>query len=205
MIYPDEFQNLMDSFKQMPGIGDKSAERFVYAIDQLDYDKVETFSKNLLDFKNNIRKCEICGHLTNHERCSICDDETRDKSTICVVEDSKSVFMFEKTGQFKGVYHVLGGLISPIDEINPDDINLYSLVNNRVNGDIKEIIIALNPSVEGEMTSLYIQKLLEDKNSNSSGNVKLSRLSYGIPVGADIEYMDPLTIIRAIDDRKFLS
>lgn len=205
MIYPDEFHNLMDSFKQMPGIGDKSAERFVYAIDQLDYDKVETFSKNLLDFKNNIRKCEICGHLTNHERCSICDDETRDKSTICVVEDSKSVFMFEKTGQFKGVYHVLGGLISPIDEINPDDINLYSLVNNRVNGDIKEIIIALNPSVEGEMTSLYIQKLLEDKNSNSSGNVKLSRLSYGIPVGADIEYMDPLTIIRAIDDRKFLS
>lgn len=205
MIYPDEFQNLMDSFKQMPGIGDKSAERFVYAIDQLDYDKVETFSKNLLDFKNNIRKCEICGHLTNHERCSICDDETRDKSTICVVEDSKSVFMFEKTGQFKSVYHVLGGLISPIDEINPDDINLYSLVNNRVNGDIKEIIIALNPSVEGEMTSLYIQKLLEDKNSNSSGNVKLSRLSYGIPVGADIEYMDPLTIIRAIDDRKFLS
>lgn len=205
MIYPDEFQNLMDSFKQMPGIGDKSAERFIYAIDQLDYDKVETFSKNLLDFKNNIRKCEICGHLTNHERCSICDDETRDKSTICVVEDSKSVFMFEKTGQFKGVYHVLGGLISPIDEINPDDINLYSLVNNRVNGDIKEIIIALNPSVEGEMTSLYIQKLLEDKNSNSSENVKLSRLSYGIPVGADIEYMDPLTIIRAIDDRKFLS
>lgn len=205
MIYPDEFQNLMDSFKQMPGIGDKSAERFVYAIDQLDLEKVEAFSKNLLDFKNNIRKCEICGHLTNHEICSICDSESRDKSTICIVEDSKSVFMFEKTGQYKGVYHVLGGLISPIDEVNPDDINLYSLINNRLSTEVKEVIIALNPSVEGEMTSLYIQKLLEDNNGNSDNKIKLSRLSYGIPVGADIEYMDPLTIIRAIDDRKFLS
>lgn len=204
-MYPDEFQNLMDSFKQMPGIGDKSAERFVYAIDQLDEEKVESFSKNLIDFKKNIRKCEICGHLTNSDVCSICDNSGRDKSTICVVEDSKSVFMFEKTGQYKGVYHVLGGLISPIDEVNPDDINLHSLINNRLTNDIKEIIIALNPSVEGEMTSLYIQKLLEDKNKASKNKVKLSRLSYGIPVGADIEYMDPLTIIRAIDDRKFLS
>ena len=107
--------------------------------------------------------------------------------------------MFEKTHKFNGVYHVLGGLISPIDEVNPDDINIVSLVNNRITEDVKEVIIALNPSVEGEMTSLYIQKLLETK------NVKVSRLSYGIPMGADIEYLDPLTIIRAIDDRKFLS
>lgn len=206
MIYPDEFQQLMDSFKQMPGIGDKSAERFVYAIEQLDEDKVETFAKNLIDFKKNIRKCDVCGHLTNGELCSICSSENRDKSTICVVEDSKSVFMFEKTGQYKGVYHVLGGLISPIDEINPEDINIYSLINKRLSDDIKEIIIALNPSVEGEMTSLYIQKLIEDSEKSLSGyKIKLSRLSYGIPVGADIEYMDPLTIIRAIDDRKFLS
>lgn len=206
MIYPDEFQNLIDSFKNFPGIGEKSAERFVYAVNDMDYDKVEEFSKNLIDFKNNIRECSICGHLTNKDICSICSNEHRDSSVICVVEDSKSVIMFEKTGQFKGVYHVLGGLISPIEEINPDDINLYSLINNRLNDNVKEIIIALNPSVEGQTTSLYVQKLIEDyEKKNGFSHIKLSRLSYGIPAGADIEYLDPLTIIRAIDDRKFLS
>lgn len=199
MIYPEEFQELIDDFKNFPGIGDKSAERFVYAIDNLEFDKIEKFSKDLLNFKNNIKRCSVCGHITNREICPICDGDGRDKSLICVVEDSKSVFMFEKTGKYKGTYHVLNGLISPIDEVNPDDINIHSLINNRINDEVKEVIIALNPSVEGEMTSLYIQKLLEKK------NVKLSRLSYGIPVGADIEYLDPLTIIRAIDDRKFLS
>ena len=199
MIYPEEFQELIDDFKSFPGIGDKSAERFVYSIDSLDFDKVEKFSKDLIDFKNNIKRCSICGHITNKDICPICDSDSRDKSLICVVEDSKSVFMFEKTAKYKGTYHVLNGLISPIDEIDPDDINISTLINNRINDTVSEIIIALNPSVEGEMTSLYIQKLLENK------NVKLSRLSYGIPVGADIEYLDPLTIIRAIDDRKFLS
>jgi len=199
MIYPDEFQELIDDFKNFPGIGDKSAERFVYAIDNLEYDKVEKFSKDLLNFKNNIKRCSVCGHITNQDVCSICDSDARDKSLICVVEDSKSVFMFEKAGKYNGTYHVLNGLISPIDEVNPDDINIPSLINNRINEGVNEVIIALNPSVEGEMTSLYIQKLLEKK------DVKLSRLSYGIPVGADIEYLDPLTIIRAIDDRKFLS
>lgn len=199
MIYPDEFQELIDDFKNFPGIGDKSAERFVYSIDNLEFDKVEKFSKDLLNFKNNIKRCSVCGHITNHDICSVCDGDARDKSVICVVEDSKSVFMFEKTGKYKGTYHVLNGLISPIDEINPDDINIHSLVNDRINDNVKEVIIALNPSVEGEMTSLYIQKLLEKK------EIKLSRLSYGIPMGADIEYLDPLTIIRAIDDRKFLS
>lgn len=200
MIYPEEFQQLMDSFKNLPGIGEKTAERYVYAIDNLEIDKVEEFSNSLRNFKNNIKRCSICGHITNREICNICDSDARDKSLICVVEDSKSVFMFEKTGKYNGVYHVLGGLISPIDEINPEDINIGSLINKRINNEVKEVIIALNPSVEGDMTSLYIQKLLENKD-----NIKLSRLSYGIPVGADIEYLDPLTIIRAIDDRKFLS
>ncbi len=199
MIYPDEFEKLLESFKRFPGIGDKSAERFVYAVDSLDIDQVEEIANNLINFKKNIRKCKICGHLTNKDICNICDSNTRDKNLICVVEDSKSVFSFEKTGKFSGTYHVLGGLISPIDEINPEDLNIYSLVNDRINEETNEIIIALNPTVEGEMTSLYIQKLLEGK------NVKISRLSYGIPMGADIEYLDPLTIIRAMDDRKFLS
>lgn len=199
MIYPEEFEKLKESFQLFSGIGEKSAERFVYGVNEIELEKIEEFAKNLVDFKNNITICKCCGHLTNRETCCICSSDDRDKSTICVVEDSKSVFMFEKAGKYKGLYHVLGGLISPIDDVNPDDINLYNLINNRINDDTKEVIIALNPSVEGEMTSLYIQKLLENK------NIKVSRLSYGIPIGTDIEYLDPLTIIRAIDDRKFLS
>ena len=199
MIYPKEFEELLEDFKLFQGIGDKSAERFVYGVNDLDIGKVEKFAKDLQEFKKNIRKCKKCGHLTNKEICNICDSESRDKSIICVVEDSKNVIMFEKTGKYNGTYHVLGGLISPIDEINPEDLNIMSLINTRITDETKEIIIALNPSVEGEMTSLYIQKLLEKK------NVKVSRLSYGIPMGADIDYLDPLTIIRAIDDRKFLS
>ena len=197
MIYPDEFEKLLEDFKLLPGIGDKSAERFVYAIDAMSIDKVNEFSDNLKKFKENIRKCCICGHISNKETCNICDKSSRDHNTICVVEDSKSVFTFEKSGKFNGVYHVLGGLISPIDEINPEDLNIKSLLS-RINDDTKEVIIALNPNVEGEMTSLYVQKLLKEK------NVKVSRLSYGIPMGGDIEYLDPLTIMRAIDDRKFL-
>lgn len=199
MIYPEEFEQLIESFKKLPGVGDKSAERYVYAVDKMDYDTIDEFVKNLLSFKKNIHKCDVCGHLTNSDLCKICSSTVRDKSIICVVEDSKSVFMFEKTGKYNGVYHVLGGLISPIDDINPEDINIYSLINNRIDDDVKEIILSLNPSVEGEMTSLYIKKLLEGK------NVKVSRLSYGLPMGADIEYLDPLTIIRAMDDRKILS
>ena len=200
MIYPEEFQELMDSFKNLPGIGDKSAERYVYSIDNLETDKVEKFANSLIEFKKNIKRCDVCGHLTNKDICNICSSDARNKSLICVVEDSKSVFMFEKTGKFNGVYHVLGGLISPIDDVNPDDINIKSLLTKRLNNMENEIIFALSPSVEGDMTTLYIQKLLE-----KNDKVKLSRLSYGIPVGADIEYLDPLTIIRAIDDRKFLS
>lgn len=199
MIYPEEFEKLKDSFQLFSGVGEKSAERFVYDVISIDMDKIEEFAHNLINFKNNIGKCVVCGHISNADKCSICASETRDQSTICVVEDSKSVFMFEKTGKYRGLYHVLGGLISPIDEVNPEDINIYSLINNRIDEKVKEIIIALKPSVEGEMTSLYIQKLLENK------NLKVSRLSYGIPMGADIEYLDPLTIMRAIEDRKMLS
>lgn len=199
MIYPDEFLDLLNCFQKLPGIGEKTAERYVYAIDSLDIDSVKKFADSLVNFKKNIKRCSKCGHITNSDICHICSDESRDRTVICVVEDAKSVFMFEKTGKYHGLYHVLGGLISPIDDVNPEDININSLISNRINSDVKEVILSLNPSVEGEMTSLYINKLLEGK------NVKVSRLSYGLPVNADIEYLDPLTIIRAIDDRKYLS
>lgn len=199
MVYPKEFEKLLEDFKLLPGIGDKSAERFVYAIDDLDEERIDEFSDNLKQFKKNIKKCLICGHITNKEHCDICESKSRDNSVICIVEDSKSVFRFEESGKYNGLYHVLGGLISPVDEINPEDINISSLINKRITKETKEIILALNPTVEGEMTSLYIQKLLANK------NIKISRLSYGLPMGADIEYLDPLTIMKAIDDRKFLS
>ena len=153
----------------------------------------------MIDFKKNIKVCEICGCLSDTEICNICDNKKRDNSTICVVEDSKNVFFIEKTGKYDGLYHVLNGLISPKDGKDPDDLNIMSLIDKRINSNIKEIIIALNPSIEGEVTSLYIQKLLEKY------NIKVSRLSYGIPMGTDIEYLDPVMITKAWEDRKVIS
>ena len=140
MIYPEEFNELMENFKKLPGIGDKTAERYVYAIDEMNEEIVKKFSDSLLNFKKNIKRCSVC---TNQNVCNICSSDSRDKSTICVVEDSKSVFMFEKTGKFKGVYHVLGGLISPIDDVNPEDINIRSLINKRISSEVKEVILSL--------------------------------------------------------------
>lgn len=196
MIYPKSFENLKECFEKLPGIGEKSAERFVFSILKWDEEEVEEFSNNLNKFKKSIKKCSICGHICEDDICPICSDNLRDKSTICVVEDSKKVFMLEKTGSYNGLYHVLGGLISPIDDINPEDINIANLINNRIAPNLKEIIIALNSSIEGETTSLYLQKVLKNKDIN------VSRLSYGIPLGSDIEYIDPLIIEKAIEDRK---
>lgn len=198
MIYPRSFENLKDSFEKLPGIGERSAERFVFSILNFDYEDVKELSENLITFKESITKCPICGHICENDYCTICNDDTRDKSVICVVEDSKKVFMLEKTGSFNGLYHVLGGLISPIDDVNPGDINIASLINNRINENLKEIIIAINPSIEGETTSLYLQKILKDK------NVNVSRLSYGIPMGSDLEYIDPIVIEKAMDDRRII-
>ena len=162
-------------------------------------EEVENLANALIDFKKNIRYCEICGCLTDTDECDICSNTNRDRSTICIVEDSKNVFFIEKTKKYNGLYHVLNGVISPIEGKNPEDLNLYSLLNNRITNGIKEIIIALNPSIEGEVTSLYIQKVLEKY------DVKVSRLSYGIPMGSDIEYLDPIMISKAWDDRKVIS
>ena len=141
MIYPEEFQDLIESFKNLPGIGEKSAERYVYAVNELDLDTIEKMCLSLINFKKNIKKCSVCGHLTNTTICNICSNESRDKSVICVVEDSKSVFMFEKTGKFNGIYHVLGGLISPIDGVDPEDINISTLLS-RIDGNVKEVILS---------------------------------------------------------------
>ena len=198
MSYPNALSSLINSFKKLPGIGEKSAERYALSIMELMGEDVENFASSMIDCRNNLHPCEICGHITDKDMCDICASDYRNKNVICILEDYKSVFAFEKAGNYNGVYHVLNGLISPIDGINPEDLNIASLINDRLDN-VKEIILAINPSIEGEVTSLYIQKILEKK------NIKISRLSYGIPMGGDIEYLDPLMISKALDDRKVIS
>ena len=198
MPAPKSFTNLVNNLSILPGVGEKTAERYVYSIFEKEDEEIENLAASLIEFKKNIKNCSVCGCITDDEVCDICNDKTRDSSTICIVEDSKSVFFIEKTRKYNGLYHVLNGLISPIDGKNPEDLNLSNL-NKRINKDLKEIIIALNPSIEGEVTSMYIQKILESK------NLKVSRLSYGIPMGSDIEYLDPIMVSKAWDDRKVIS
>ena len=196
---PKSFEDLVNCLTILPGVGEKTAERYVYALYERDFQEIENLSDALINFKKNIKTCKNCGVISDYDLCDICKDKMRDNTTICIVENSKSVFFIEKTKKFNGYYHVLNGLISPIEGINPEDLNISNLINERITEETKEIIIALNPSIEGEVTSLYIQKLLESK------PVKVSRLSYGIPIGSDIEYLDPLMITKALEDRKVIS
>ena len=163
MPLPKSFTDLVNNLTILPGVGEKTAERFVYSLYEKDYDEVENLAESLVEFKKTIKNCSVCGCLSDEEICDVCQDNTRDKETICIVEDSKNVFFIEKTKKYNGYYHVLNGLISPIDGINPEDLNLASLINERLDN-VKEIILAINPSIEGEVTSLYIQKILEKKN-----------------------------------------
>ena len=198
MIYPKALEEVIEFYKKLPGIGEKTAERLALASMELDDESTNKILNNLEKVKN-LKKCTICGHITENDICDICSDEDREKNIICVIEDYKSVFAFEKAGNFKGVYHVLGGLISPIDDITPDDINLSTLVNRTKSLENPELIIALKSTIEGETTTLYIKKIFENR------EVKVSRLSYGIPIGADIDYLDFMTLDRALSDRKEIS
>ena len=199
MIYPQLLENLINYYKKLPTIGEKSAERLALATLDLPDEVIADFSKSLILAKQKLQPCKICNNLTDKEICDICSDENRDKNLICVIEDYKSVFSFEKAGNFKGTYHVLNGLISPMNNIGPTDINLSSLVK-RVEGlNNPELILALKSSIEGETTTLYIKKIFEDK------NVTISRLSYGIPMGAEIDYLDVITLDKALEDRKKIS
>lgn len=199
MLFPESIVNVINSFKKIPGVGEKSAERYALSLIDLTDEDINKFSNSLIEAKNKIRKCSICGHLTDQDVCCICNDENRKDNLICVVEDYKSVFMFEKSGTYKGKYHVLNGLISPIDGIYPEDINLNPLIDRIKDLEDAEIIIALKPSVEGETTTLYIKKIFENK------NIKVSRLSYGIPMGVELDYLDSITLDRALLDRKEIS
>lgn len=197
MLIPKSFEHLVKFFQILPGVGERTAERFAYAIEKKDLEEITGFADSLIDFKKNIRYCSICNCLSDSDICPICSDENRNNGIICIVEDSKTAFSIDKTNKYNGRFYILNGLISPSDGVNPEDLYLDKLLDT-ISG-YKEVILALNPSIEGEITSLYIQKKL------SSTNVKISRLSYGVPMGSEIEYLDPLMISKALDDRKFLS
>lgn len=194
MIYPKILEDLIENFKKLPGVGEKSAERLALSLLEFSTDELDNFSNNIVKAKRTLHPCRTCGNITNNDECIICSDDERNHNMILVVEDYKSVFAFEKMGKYKGSYHVLNGLISPIDGISPNDINLSSLIA-RITENI-EIVIALKPTIEGETTTQYINKIMENK------NVKISRLSYGLPVGTELDYLDSLTLERAFEDRK---
>ena len=197
-MYPSCIRNLIECLKDLPGIGEKSAERLAYSIINFDSDKIDTFSESLTAIKN-IKKCPICNNITDMDVCYICNDEGRSYDTIFVVEKPKDVVLFEKMGNYNGKYHVLGGLISPLDGINPEDISIDKLVDRVKNNKVNEVIIVLKPSIEGETTMQYIKKIL------SNYGVRVSKIPIGIPMGTDIEYIDTMTLEMAFEDRKDIS
>jgi len=195
MKYPSTILNLIECFKKLPGIGEKTAERLVLSMLDMDDEVINLFSKSLTDVKIKIKRCSICNNLSEEDKCQICKDKDRNNKLICVVEEPKNVILFEKLNIFDGYYHVLDGLISPIDGINPEDINISSLIDRVKKDKITELILALKPSVEGETTSLYISKLLEKE------DVKITKIAYGIPMGAEMDYVDSLTLELALENR----
>ena len=199
MIYPEVLDKSIELLRKLPGIGERSAERIALAINDFSSEDVEKLANSLLECKALLHNCSICGVLTDKEKCNICDNPLREKNVICVVENFKDVFTFEKSESFNGVYHVLGGLISPMENVGPDDINIASLLERIKNQEKVEVIVALRPCIEGDTTTMYLKKILEKT------NVKISRLPYGLPMGVEIDYLDGVTIERAMQDRIDLS
>lgn len=194
--YLAPLEKLIEQFRKLPGVGRKSAVRMAFSVIEMTDEAVESFSAAVLDAKKQICNCEICHNLSVDNICPICADSTRNQSLICVVEDAKAILAFEKVRGFRGVYHVLGGVISPINGITPDKLAISDLVKRVAENSVTEVIIATNPTVEGETTATYISKLLKPT------GVIVTRLAYGIPVGGDIEYADEVTLNRAIEGRR---
>lgn len=186
---------LEDCFASLPGIGRKSAGRLAYHVLKMPDEKAELFAKSITEAKKNIHYCEKCCNFTDKKICNICEDKARDNSTICVVEDPRDVGAVERTAEYSGKYHVLHGSISPLSGVGPDDIHIKELITRVPKENVKEVIIATNPTVEGEATAMYISKLLKPL------GIKITRLAYGIPVGASLEYADEVTLSRALQGR----
>ncbi len=190
---PDSIVRLIEEFSRFPGIGRKTAQRMAFQVLKSPNDQAVQLAQSVMDMKTKIQFCSVCHGITEDDPCGICTDPKRDQSSICIVEDAADVYTFEKSNVFQGVYHVLGGVLSPLDGIGPDDLHINGLIDRAKPG--TEVVIATNPSIEGEATSLYIAKLLKGK------SVKVTRLARGLPMGGDLEYIDDATIMRAMEGR----
>lgn len=194
--YIESLTKLSEQFAKLGGVGRKSAMRMAFSVLELSEDEVAEFAAAIVDAKQRIHMCPICQNLTDREICPVCDDEERDKSLVCVVSDAKTVMAMEKVREFRGVYHVLHGVLSPLNGITPDKLKIKELLARVDSGEVEEIIVATNADVEGETTAMYLARLLRPL------GVKVTRLAYGIPVGADIEYADEVTLFRALQGRR---
>lgn len=194
--FPAALERLSEQFARLPGIGSKTAQRLAFQVLSMPQDQAQEFADAILDAKRSIHTCPVCQNLTDEEMCPICADETRDHSTICVVAEPRDVIAMERSREYTGVYHVLHGVISPLNHVGPDDIRIRELLARLQDGSVQEVIMATNPDTEGEATAMYLSRLLRPI------GVKVTRLAYGIPVGSQLEYADEVTLLRALEGRR---
>ena len=194
--FPAALQDLADQFARLPGIGGKTAQRLAFHVLSLPQDEAQNFADAIMEAKRTVHTCPVCQNLTDREVCAICDDDLRDKGVICVVAEPRDVIAMERSREFNGVYHVLHGVISPLNHVTQDDIKIRELLMRVGSGEVREVIMATNPDTEGEATAMYISRLLRPM------EVKVTRLAYGVPVGGQLEYTDEVTISRALEGRQ---
>ena len=194
--FPAALQDLADQFARLPGIGGKTAQRLAFHVLSLPFEEAQDFADAILEAKRTVHTCPVCQNLTDRDVCPICDDDTRDRGVICVVADPKDVIAMERSREFSGVYHVLHGVISPLNHVTQDDIKIKELLARVAFGDVREVIMATNPDTEGEATAMYISRLLRPL------ALKVTRLAYGVPVGSQLEYADEVTLSRALEGRQ---
>lgn len=196
MQYPEPIAKLIESFMKLPGIGPKTAVRLAFFVIEMREDDVMDFGRSLVNVKRHLQYCSICQNITEHDPCYVCDDSSRDRSIICVVEDPKDVIAMEKMKDYRGMYHVLHGAISPMDGVGPEDIKVAELIKRLEDETVQEIILATNPNIEGEATAMYISRLVKPI------GIKTSRIAHGLPVGGDLEYADEVTLSKALEGRR---
>ena len=194
--FPAALQELTDQFARLPGIGGKTAQRLAFYVLSLPEEDAQSFADAIIEAKRTVHTCPVCQNLTDRELCPICDDDTRDHSVLCVVAEAKDVIAMERSREFDGVYHVLHGVISPLNHVTQDDIRIKELLQRVASGGVREVIMATNPDTEGEATAMYISRLLRPM------EVKVTRLAYGVPVGSQLEYADEVTLSRALEGRQ---
>ena len=196
--FPASLERLTEQFARLPGIGGKTAQRLAFHVLSLPEEEAEAFAQAIVDAKKTVNQCSVCQNLTDREVCHICADEERDHGLICVVAEPRDVVAMERSREYRGVYHVLHGVISPLNHVGPDDLKLRELLGRVAQGGVREVIMATNPDTEGEATAMYVGRLLKPL------EVKVTRLAYGIPVGSQLEYADEVTLLRALEGRREL-